>query len=156
MPVPDARTIAESTLEQVLVNAINQALSQKGSFLVTLQENIETVLAQGNSQVIADIDTRLAELQEELVKLANSKADYENVGDEIYRLREEKQTHQLESAGRDEVLKRISEMSDFLQGQPTEVVGYDESLVRRLVDKVTVYEDRFTVEFKSGVTIETE
>ena len=53
------------------------------------------------------------------MKLASSKADYEKVGDEIYRLREEKQKLQLESAGRDEVKKRIADMSTFLQEQPT-------------------------------------
>jgi hypothetical protein len=37
------------------------------------------------------------------LKLASSKADYEKVGDEIYRLREEKQKVQLESAGRDDL-----------------------------------------------------
>ena len=33
----------------------------------------------------------MKELQTELVKLANSKAEYDKVGDEIYRLRDEKQ-----------------------------------------------------------------
>lgn len=31
---------------------------------------------------------------------------------------------------------------------------FDESLVRRLIEKVTIYEDKFTVEFKSGVTVD--
>jgi len=30
----------------------------------------------------------------------------------------------------------------------------DESLVRRLIEKVIVYEDKFTVEFKSGVKVD--
>jgi site-specific DNA recombinase len=30
------------------------------------------------------------------------------------------------------------------------------SLVRRLIEKVTVYEDKFTVEFKSGVVVDVE
>jgi len=30
----------------------------------------------------------------------------------------------------------------------------DEQLVRQLIEKVTVYEDKFTVEFKSGVTVD--
>lgn len=88
------------------------------------------------------------------MKLASSKADYEHVADEIYRLREEKQKVQFESAGRDEVKKRITEMSAFLQEQPTILTEYDEPLVRRLIEKATVYEDKFTVEFKSGVFIE--
>ena len=33
-------------------------------------------------------------------------------------------------------------------------VEYDEQLVRRLIEKVTVFDDKLTVEFKSGVEID--
>ncbi len=149
----DARTILESTIEQVLINAINQALCDKDHFLITLQKNIETVICHENSHTLTAIDKRLTELQAELLKLASSKADYEKVGDEIYRLREEKQKAQVENLGRDEMQKRITDMSAFLKEQPIALVQYDEALVRRLIEKVTVYEDKFTVEFKSGLTL---
>jgi site-specific DNA recombinase len=45
-------------------------------------------------------------------------------------------------------------MSAFLKEQPTALTEYDESLVRRLIEKVTIYEDKFTVEFKSGLTVD--
>ena len=114
------------------------------------------MLCRENDITIADIDKRLEELQTELLKLASSKADYEDVADEIYRLREQKQNAQLQSAGQDEVRKRIVDMSTFLREQPTAITEYDEPLVRRLIEKVTVYEDKFTVEFKSGVTVDVE
>lgn len=152
----DARTVQESIIEQVLVTAINNTLSGKDDFLVTLQNNIEAVLCHNNGQTLASIDERLSELQAELLKLASSKADYEKVGDEIYCLREEKQKLQLESAGRDELKTRISDMRSFLQEQPTSLTEYDEPLVRRLIEKVTVFADKFTVEFKSGVTVDVE
>ncbi len=60
----------------------------------------------------------------------------------------------VEDANRDELRKRIADMSTFLQEQPTAIAGYDEQLIRRLIEKVTVYEDKFTVEFKSGVTVD--
>ena len=116
----------------------NQTLCDRDTFLTTLQNNIETVLSHGNDQVLADIDKRLKELQAELLKLATSNADYEKVGNEIYHLREEKQKLQLESAGRDEQKKRISDMGTFLREQPTALTEYDESLIRRLIEKVTV------------------
>ncbi|MGE5493724.1 MAG: integrase [Burkholderiales bacterium] len=52
--------------------------------------------------------------------------------------------------------KRIADMSAFLREQPTAIAEYDEPLVRRLIEKVTVYEDKFTVEFKSGVAVNVE
>ena len=150
----DARTVSESTIEQVLVTAINQTLCDKGSFLSILKNNIETVLSHENDTTLAYIDKRLEELQIELVKLANSKAEYDKVGDEIYRLRDEKQRVQLDIIGRDELKKRITDMGDFLKGQPTAITEYDEPLGRRLIEKVTIYENKFTVEFKSGVTVD--
>ena len=138
----------------MLVSAINQTLCDKDSFLSILRSNIENVLVNENDTTLADIDKRLEELQTELVKLANSKAEYDKVGDKIYRLRDEKQKVQLDIIGRDELKKRIDDMGDFLKGQPTAITEYDEQLVRRLIEKVTVYEDKFTVEFKSGVTVD--
>ena len=60
----------------------------------------------------------------------------------------------LESANRDELKKRMTDMSTFLKKQSTALSKYDEQLVRRLIEKVTVYEDKFTVEFKSGMTVD--
>ena len=45
-------------------------------------------------------------------------------------------------------------MESFLSGQGTEVQEYDDTLVRRLVETITVYDDRFKVKFKSGIEIE--
>lgn len=60
------------------------------------------------------------------------------------------------NAGRDEMRKRVSDMIAFLREQPTAIKEYDEPLVRRLIEKVTVFADKFTVEFKSGVTVDVE
>ena len=52
--------------------------------------------------------------------------------------------------------QRIAEMQQFLAGQIEQIEEYDEKLVRRMVEKITVYEDKFTVEFKSGTSVEVE
>ena len=44
-------------------------------------------------------------------------------------------------------------MREFMKGQSTNIVEFDEQLVRRLIEKVTVFEDKFTVEFKSELTV---
>ena len=150
----DARTVLESTIEQVLVTAINQTLCDKDSFLTTLRDNIATVINRESDKALADIDKRLEELQTELLKLATSNADYDKVGDEIHRLRDQKQKMQLESANRDELKKRMADMSTFLKKQSTALAEYDEQLIRRLIEKVSIYEDKFIVEFKSGVTVD--
>ena len=67
-------------------------------------------------------------------------------------LREQKQKAQVENAGRDEICKRSLVMATFLQEQLTAITEYNEQLVRRLIEKVPFYEDKATVEFKSGMT----
>lgn len=47
-------------------------------------------------------------------------------------------------------------MRAFLEKQANEPLGYDEQLIRRLVEKIMVYEDRLTVGFKSGLEIDVE
>ena len=150
----DARTVLESTIEQVLVTAINNTLDGKDTFLSTLKDNIATVLTRESDQTLADIDKRLKELQMQLLKLASSNADYEKVGDEIYLLRDQKQKLQVENANRDELKNRMADMTTFLKKQSTALAEYDEQLIRRLIEKVTVYEEKFAVEFKSGVTVD--
>lgn len=56
-----------------------------------------------------------------------------------------------ESAEREDLKKRIAEMREFLDSQTAEVMEYDEQFVRRLIEKITVYDGRFEVEFKSGM-----
>ena len=88
--------------------------------------------------------------------MANGKKGYGNVADEIHKLREQQQDVLTQNAERDGRWQRIEEMRAFLEKQVNEQLAYDEQLVRRLVEKITVYEDRMTVEFKSGLEIYVE
>ena len=87
----DAPTIQEPDLQAAVVQAINLALGNRENMMVTLQENVEAVIRQGDESSSEGIETRLLELQKELLKLANSKKDYNSVADEIDRLRELRQ-----------------------------------------------------------------
>ena len=152
----DAPTIQESDLQAAVVQAINLALGNRENMMVTLQENVEAVIRQEDETSSERIEAKLLELQKELLKLANSKKDYNSVADEIDRLRELKQNALVESAEREGLKQRIREMREFLEQQSTEVTEYDELLVRRLIEKVTVYDGRFEVKFKSGAKVDVE
>ena len=151
-----APTINEETLQTAVVKAINELLANKEPFLQALQKNIATILNEENDNATNDIDSKLEELQQQLLIQANSKNDYEDVADEIYRLRELKQNALVENAEREGKRQRIAEMTDFFNEQSCELEEYDEQLVRRLIEKVTVFHDKFAVEFKSGVEIDVE
>lgn len=95
-----------------------------------------------------------SELQKELLKVANAKGNYDSIVDEIYSLREAKQNAQVAGAEREGMKKRISEMQQFLAEQQQDITEYDEQLVRRLIEKITVYDEMVTVEFKSGTSVD--
>ena len=78
------------------------------------------------------------------------------MADEIHSLREQRQKVLAQDAECDGQRKHIEEMKAFLKEQKNIPVGYDEQLVRRLVEKVTVYDEKIAVEFKSGVEIEVD
>jgi DNA invertase Pin-like site-specific DNA recombinase len=151
-----SRTINEATLQEAVVKAINEVLGSKDTFLTVLQENIAAVLNEDNDQTIQEIENRLNELQQELLRLVNAKADYQKVADEIYRLRELKQNILTENAEREGKRERIKEMMEFLHEQSVELQEYDEQLVRRLIEKITIYDEKITIEFKSSVEIDFE
>jgi len=152
----DAPTILETDLQAAVVKAINLVLGNRDRVLRVLQENIETVLQQEDESTIVGIDTKLEELQRELLKRANEKVEYDDIAVEINRLRELKQNALGESAQREGLKQRIAEMTEFLNEQTGIVEEYDKQLVRQLIEKVTVFEGKFLVEFKSDVSVKIE
>ena len=149
-----ASTILEDTLKEKIVKAINVAVSGKNSFLAILKKNIETVLSEDLDESTADIDKKLEELQTELIQKANSKEEYDNIVNEIYRLRDLRQETLSRNALRQDKRDRIAEMTDFLNTQTGDIAEFDDKLVRKLVEKAIVYDDRLVVVFKSGLEIE--
>ena len=152
----DAPTIQESDLQAAVVKAINLTLGNRSAMLTVLQKNIETVILQEDENSAEGITAKLKEKQQELLKLANAKKDYNSVADEIDCLRELRQKALTERAEREGLKKRIAEMREFLNSQTMEILEYDEQFVRRLIEKVTVYDERFEVGFKSGMTVDVE
>ena len=67
---------------------------------------------------------------------------------------EAKQNAQVEGAEREGMKQRISEMQQFLAEQTQDITEYDEQLVRRLIEKITVYDEKVIVEFKSGTSVD--
>lgn len=152
----DAPTVQETELQEAVVKAINMALGGKDDMLVALEQNISSVLALEDEGSMESINAKLEELQRELLKRANAKKDYNDLADEIDRLRELKQNSMAENAEREGLKQRIAEMQEFLEEQTEQIEEYDESLVRRMVEKITVYEEKFSVEFKSGTSVDVE
>jgi site-specific DNA recombinase len=150
------RTVNEELLKDVVLQAINRVLCRKDDFLQTLRANISTVVLQGDALSPDVIDERLNTLQKELLKKVNQKDDYDAITDEILRLRDMRKQAEVDSVVKDEQMRLIQDLQDFIRLQPTTITEFDEILVKRLIEKITVFENRFTVDFKSDITIDIE
>ena len=100
------------------------------------------------------IQARLDELQKELIRKANSKQNYDAIADEIFTLREQKSQSEADTGSGEETRKRVAELQDFIGSQQSEITEFDESLVRKLIQQITVYDDHLAVRFKSGLEID--
>ena len=149
-----SRTVNETLLEQVAIDAINRALCDKDDFLKYLQVIVAAVITQGENPSPEVIDKRLRELQRELLQKATNKDDYDAIAEEILRLRDLRKQAEVDSVVKDEQMKQINDLQDFIRQQPTNITEFDETLVRRLISKITVFENRFAVELKSGASVE--
>ena len=85
---------------------------------------------------------------------ANARQDYEGLGKELIRLRDEKYRLQLEDAVKKNTRKRMDELESYMKGLKGKVEEYDETFVRRLIERITVFDDHFMVGFKSGIEID--
>ena len=103
-----------------------------------MSKPVELALGQSNSPRVAEIDTRLEALQKELLKKANAKQGFEELADEIDALREEKQDLLVEDANRAAMKQRLDELEEFLDEYQEPVTDYDEGMVRRLIERITV------------------
>ena len=95
-------------------------------------------------------------LTKKRIKKANNKQDYDAIADEIFRLRNQKEQSEVDSHLWEETMNRIKELQNFIAEQETDITEFDEALVKKLIEKITVFADHFTVEFKSGITIDIE
>jgi site-specific DNA recombinase len=149
-----SRTVKEGDLYDAVMTAINRLLAGGDNMIKTLEENIHAVIGDTTEYQISEINTLLEEKQKELISLANKGKDYEHLADEIDNLREKRQTLLVEDASLSGENERINELIEFIRNNKYRTQRYDDVLVRKLIQNVTVYDDHFVVCFKSGIEVE--
>lgn len=151
-----ARTVREDELHRAVLTAVNDVLNRKDSFLPILKENIRAVFGEDITGKVEEIDKEIKHRQAELLRPGNSDKQIEKIGDAITYLRESRQEILTEAALKKDTRDRIENMMSFLDNQICEVTEYSETLTRRLIEKVIIYDEKMIVEFRSGLQIEVD
>ena len=103
-----------------------------------------------------EIDKEDREKQKELLSAGSDKETIKRIEEEILALQEERKALLIKESDNRELQDRIEGMIRFLDEQPAEIEEYSEDLARQLIKKVTVYDRKMTVEFKSGFTVDVD
>jgi len=148
------RTVKEGDLYDTVMTAINRLLAGGDNMIRTLEDNIHAVIGDTTEYKISEINKLLEEKQKEVISLANKGKDYEFLADEIDKLREERQSLLVEDASLSGENERINELVEIIRKNKYRTLLYDDTLVRKLIQNVTVYEEHFVISFKSGIEIE--
>jgi DNA invertase Pin-like site-specific DNA recombinase len=148
------RTVKEGDLYDAVMTAINKLLAGGDNMIRTLEENIHAVIGDTTEYKISEINNLLEEKQKEVISLANKGKDYEFLADEIDNLREKRQTLLVEDASLSGENERINDLIEFIRKNKYRTQRYDDVLVRKLIQNITVYDDHFVVCFKSGIEVE--
>ena len=138
------------------LEALNEMISDSDSYLNRLRENLEAAINSANPMSAETLSARMEELQRELINRTERRENYDDITEEILRLRELQEQKGMDDATQKEHTKRIKELQKFIQSQPSAITEFDEALVKKLLEKVTVHDDYLEFRFKSGVTISIE
>ena len=149
-----ARTLTEVQLQNLVLEAINKVLGGKGRAINVLKTNISSVVANTHVDEIKRLEKALEKQQKLLVKMTGGGEDYSKVVDKIYSLKEQLDEANSQNILHDTQTDRVKEMIEYLDNQVDRVIEYDEQLVRKLIDKIIVYDKKLEFLFKSGVKIE--
>ena len=121
----------------------------QSDFLPQLKTNIQKVLSNTNVSAVVEIDNQIKEKEKTLINLITTKQNYDELGDEIIRLREQKRQLQLKDANANGEQEKIAELETFLNEQSSSIKEFDDALARRLLESITVYDDKYKVRHRN-------
>ena len=101
-------------------------------------------------------DKKLADLQVQMIAVSGDEAAVDALGVQIEGLRAERQSILAEAAERSDLQERMNDMIAFLDEMPTMLTEYSDAITRRLVEKITIFDEKIVVELKSGLQMEVE
>ena len=151
-----ARTVKEEVLQVAIVTAVNDAYARKNIVMALLKQNIESMVFGDLEDRLAMEDKKLADLQVQMIAVSGDEAAVDALGVQIEGLRAERQSILAEAAERSDLQERMNDMIAFLDEMPTMLTEYSDAITRRLVEKITIFDEKIVVELKSGLQMEVE
>ena len=113
-------------------------------------ECVDEALNESLLEQAAAIDEKIKTLQIELIGYRADSLDADRIGTEILTLRDEKENILSQIALQAQRTNEIKELASFFEGLSGPIITFDESYVRRLFSRITIFDDKVVFAFKDG------
>ena len=160
----DSPTLREIPLQNAILSAINEAMSEKSVLLDRIKSamSLELLPVQGQTMSLADIDRRLAQLDAQFQSLLAEAIDAEDkercnakfaeILAEQTELKRQKESILQSSTDAERTCARLVQAEQALENAAPTVTEWNESTVRQLVERVTVLSaNEVLVHLKGGI-----
>ena len=162
----DSPTIKEEPLQNAILAAVNETMSEKPVLLDHIKSamSLELLPVQGQTMSLADIDRRLAQLDAQFQSLLAEAIDVEDrercnakfaeILAEQTELKKQKEHILQSSTDAERTCARLVQAEQALEQAAPTITEWSESTVRQLVERVTVLSaDEVLVQLKGGKEI---
>ena len=162
----DSPTIKEEPLQTAILAAINSDMSNKAALLDHIKKavSLELLPVQGQTMSLADIERRLAQLDEQFQSLLAEAIDAEDkescntqfaeILAEQTTLKKQKEEILQSSLDADRVCTRMKQAEQAIENTAQTITEWNETAVRQIVERVTVLSvNEILVRIKGGAEI---
>ena len=145
-----SRTIRESDLQKAVVKAVQDLVIDESSLYNDICSDVQE-LTTGVSEIeLDDINTKLAELQQQVLSRVKTGKDTSELAEEIQQLRERKNEIETAKSERRRDEDRVAALRESVEKAKDKVLDYDEQLVRNFIEEIRVFPDKLTITVKGG------
>jgi DNA invertase Pin-like site-specific DNA recombinase/uncharacterized protein YukE len=159
-------TLKEEQLHDAIMKAINKVVENSGDFIETFRENVIRIIGNYSTQgVTTEYDTKIEELQKQMLKLIEDNAKqgavsedfddtYKHISEQINELKKAKIRLVQAQKQAENFKQRVEALDKAITTVNPQVREFDQELVKRLIYSVKVHKGmKITIQFHSGIVM---
>lgn len=147
------RNVKEPLLKEATIEAFNQLIEGHELANKQIKANIMKVIENSKGPTFDQIDQQLEKVQMKLIQAANQHQDCDALTQQIMDLQKQKEKAQSRETDQQAKLHSLDEINKLVELHKYGLVDFDEQLVRRLVEKITIFQRYMEFTFKDGEVI---
>lgn len=150
---PHSKGFEENKLHAAICRALKNAVNDNAEAITLIKANLAYAVTGDETNLdLGAIEKRIKEATKEMenymISYRNTGGDktrylecIQNVADEIKTLREQQETAKAKLDKSEEVNSEIKRLCDWLDSHDTSFTGYDDMVIRRVVECIKAYKD---------------